>query len=67
MLNLKHSMKAQREFSNILKLLQEIRQLSEQINSIAAQDITRKAICVMVELPKLEAEFAAREKALLEK
>jgi len=60
-------MKAQREFDNIERLLAEIRVLSEKINSIDAQNITRKVICVAVELPKLRTEFEAWEKRLNEK
>lgn len=52
-------MKAQTEFQTMLKLLQEIRLLSEQWNTIEAQEITRKVIYLAVLLPKVEAAFLA--------
>jgi hypothetical protein len=60
-------MKAQTEFQNMLKLIQEIRLLSEQWNNIEAQEITRKVICLSVLLPKVETAFLEREKTILEK
>jgi hypothetical protein len=60
-------MKAQTEFQTMLKLLQEIRLLSGQWNTIEAQEITRKVICLAVLLPKVEAAFLEREKVISEK